>query len=421
MNLVQNLKRSTWRTAVATATIGFLLTGGAARAADWPQFRGPLGNGVSEEAGVPANIELTKDLAWRADLPGRGLSSPIIIGDRVFVTCSSGPKQQRLHVICFSTKDGSKLWERQFWATGRTMCHPKSSIAAPTPASDGKRIVALFSSNDAMCLDLEGNLIWYRGIGRDYPNAGNSLGMSSSLVIAGKVAVAQVESESDGFTVALDLETGANQWKLARPHTSNWSSPVVVSEGGRDTIILLSSKSVTGVEAATGKVIWDSSDAGAEIPSATSSGGVLYVAARNGLVALQSGAPGEKPKQLWRSSELKAAYASPVVLGDKVFTVNNGGILACGEVSTGKRLWQLRLKGAFSATPLAAGNRLYCAAEAGTVQVVDLTKPEGEIVSELDLKETILATPAISGGALYLRSDSHLWRIGKTPTTPIPN
>ncbi|HTD67604.1 MAG TPA: PQQ-binding-like beta-propeller repeat protein, partial [Candidatus Limnocylindria bacterium] len=150
--------------------------------ADWPQFRGPLGNGIASAADVPAKLD-TNSIAWAADLPGRGLSSPIIIGDRVFVTCSSGPKQDRLHVICFNAKDGTKRWERRFWATGRTMSHDKTSVAAPTPASDGERIFAIFSSNDLVCLDLEGNLIWIRGLTRDYPNASNSLGMSSSLTV----------------------------------------------------------------------------------------------------------------------------------------------------------------------------------------------------------------------------------------------
>src|SRR6185436_7297544 len=126
-------------------------------------------------------------LAWKTDLPGRGLSSPIIIGDKIFVTSCSGPKQQRLHVLCFNASNGAKLWERQFWATGRTMCQPKMSVAAPTPASDGERIVAIFSSNDIVCLDLDGNLLWLRGLGRDYPNASNSVGMSSSLLLAGGV------------------------------------------------------------------------------------------------------------------------------------------------------------------------------------------------------------------------------------------
>jgi outer membrane protein assembly factor BamB len=391
-----------------------LLAGGPAQAGDWPQFRGPLGNGVSEEALVPTTLDTNKDLAWKADLPGRGLSSPIIIGDHVFVTCSSGPKQQRLHVICFKESDGSKLWERQFWATGHTTCQEKNCVAAPTPASDGKRIVAIFSSNDAVCLDLDGNLIWLRGLGRDYPNANNSLGMSSSLLIVGDVVVAQVEAESEGYTAALDLETGVNRWKIERPRKANWTSPILLQSGGQELVVLLSARGVAAVEPATGKVVWEYSDGGSSIPSCAASGGVLFVPTKRGLTALQPGSAGERPKQLWQASRLRADTASPVVVGEKVFVLNDGGILTCGAAATGERLWQLRLKGPFSATPVAVGHFLYCVSESGLAQVVDTSKPEGEVVSELELGETILSTPSISHGSIYFRSDARLWKIGKS-------
>ena len=115
--------------------------------ADWLQFRGPNGNGMIDNVRLPAKLD-RKNIQWAVDLPGRGLSSPIVLGDRVFVTCASGPRQDRLHVICFNAGDGSRRWERQFWATGRTMSHDKTCVAAPTPASDGERIFAIFSSND---------------------------------------------------------------------------------------------------------------------------------------------------------------------------------------------------------------------------------------------------------------------------------
>jgi len=393
-----------------------LLTGGPLPAADWPQFRGPLCNGVSDESGVPITLDTNKDLAWKAELPGRGLSSPIIIGDRVFVTCCSGLKQQRLHVICFRATDGSKLWERQFWATGRTLCQSKTCVAAPTPASDGQRIVAIFSSNDTVCLDLDGNLIWFRGLGRDYPNASDSVGMSSSLLIAGGVVVTQVESDSDAFIAGLDLATGANRWKIERPHKANWTSPVLVGSGKQEIVVLLSSAGLTAIEPVSGKIVWESAGGGSSIPSATTGAGVLYVPSSRGLTALQLGGSDEQPKQLWQSSRLRPGTASPVVLGEKVFALSDGGILTCGSAVTGERQWQLRLKGPFSATPVAVGHFLYCVSETGVAQVVDTSKPEGEVVSELNLGETVLSTPSISWGAIYFRSDAHLWKIAKSST-----
>src|SRR5690606_16848625 len=148
------------------------------------------------------------EIEWSQELPGRGLSSPIIVGDQVIVTASSGYRQTRLHVLSFAAADGSLQWEREFWATGRTASHPKTCVAAPTPASDGERIFAFYSSNDLACLDLDGNLLWYRGLTYDFPNASNSLGMSSSLVVADGTVVAMVENDSDSFTTGVDPQTG---------------------------------------------------------------------------------------------------------------------------------------------------------------------------------------------------------------------
>jgi outer membrane protein assembly factor BamB len=391
----------------------------ALQAADWPQFRGPRGNGLSDETLVPTVLDLKAGPGWKVDLPGPGLSSPILVGDRVFVTCVSGLKQQRLHVICLNAADGSKRWERLFWATGRTMCEEKISVAAPTPASDGERVFAIFSSNDIVALDFEGNLLWFRGLGRDYPNASNSLGMSSSLVLAGGVVVAQVESDSEAFTVGLDLLSGLNRWKIDRPKKGNWTSPLVLRDGPAGVVTLQSTKGVTAIEPATGKIVWEFTGGAAPIPSSVLSDGVLYVPS-HGLVALQPGAAGQPPKQLWQSNRLRPGTASPIVVGDKIFVLSDGGILSCGGTTDGTRGWQLRLKGAFSASPVAAGQFLYCVNEKGLVQVVDTAKPEGEIVSELDLGETILATPSIARGAIYFRSDAHLWKFAKATSQAPP-
>jgi len=391
-----------------------LVAGTTLQGADWRQFRGPQGNGVSTETKVPTLLGASNVLAWKCDLPGEGLSSPIIVGDRVFVTCSSGLKEQQLHVICFSAKDGTKLWERRLWATGRTMCHEKTAVAAPTPASDGKHIVAIFSSNDIACFDLDGNLLWFRGLGRDYPNASNSLGMSSSLVITEGVVVAQVENDSESFTAGLNVQSGLNLWKLDRPHSANWTSPVILKSKGKELVALQSSKGVLAVEPTTGKTVWNYTNSASSVPSSTLSGNTFYVPSQ-GLTALDLSEGAESPKQLWRSNQLKPGTPSPTVVGEKLFSLNDGGVLSCGNAATGDRLWQLRLKGPFSASPVVAGNFVYCVSEKGLVQVVDPAKPEGEVVSELELGETILSTPSIANGAIYFRSDRRLWKISSTP------
>ncbi|HRI15011.1 MAG TPA: PQQ-binding-like beta-propeller repeat protein [Verrucomicrobiota bacterium] len=388
------------------------VSSGAALAEDWTQFRGPRSDAVARDTKLPAKLD-PQSIAWAADLPGRGVSSPIIVGDRVFVTATSGAKQDRLRVLCFSLADGSLRWERQFWATGRTMTHEKISGATPSPASDGQRIFAIFSSNDCVGLDLDGNLLWFRGLGRDYPNASNSLGMSSSLAVVDGVVVAQIENDSESFTAGLDAATGLNKWKIDRPKRSNWTSPSLVSGAdGKMLVLLQSSKGLAAVEPKTGRQVWSFDEGASTVPSTTVSQGRLYVPSQ-GLTVLEPGDAGHPPKQVWRSAQLRPGTPSPVVLNDRVFALNDGGILSCGDSGDGKRLWQLRLKGPFSATPVVAGGLLYCVNEKGLVQVVDPTKPEGEVVSELDLGQTVIGTPSIAANSLFIRSDGKLWRIGR--------
>lgn len=384
-------------------------------AEDWLGFRGSRGDGVATDPAVPHHLD-SQSILWSVDLPGRGLSSPVIVGDRLFVTASSGARLDRLHVICFNVSDGSLRWERQFWATGRTMTHEKISPAAPTPVSDGKTLFALFSSNDCLALDLEGNLLWFRGLGRDYVNASNSLGMSSSLVFAAGILVTQVENDSESFTLGLDAQTGLNRWKLDRPKRANWTSPTVYRErSGQVRVLLQSFQGVTAVDPFSGRILWNYSEGASTVPSATWSDGRLYLPS-NGLTVLELSPDGSVPQQIWRSTQLRPGTPSPVVFGGRVYSLNDGGILTCGDGSDGKRLWQLRIKGPFSATPISAGGRLYCVNEAGLVQVVDPTQNEGTVTSELALGQTVIGTPSISTGSLFVRSDGRLWRIG-TPST----
>ncbi len=380
--------------------------------ADWTQFRGPDGSGSVPDAVLPTALEPRKHITWELPLPGRGLASPIIVGDRVFVTASSGPKQARLHVLCFRASDGVKLWERQFFATGRTMCHEKTSVAANSPATDGQRIFALYSSSDLIALDLDGNLLWLRGLGLDYPNVSNSLGMSSSLVVADGTVVAQVENDSQSLALGIDVATGLNRWKLDRPKRANWTSPIVFTDpaNGRASVLLQSSKGLLAVEPATGKELWNYEEGASTVPSSASSRGVVYVPS-SGITALKPGVAGEAPTQLWRAGNLRPGTSSPTIVGDRLYTLNDAGVLTAGDVQDGKRLWQLRLKGPFSSSPVAAGRYVYATNEKGLLQVVDTSKPEGELISEMELGETILGTPAISGNALYIRSDGKLWKI----------
>ena len=397
------MKRQLSQFAFAVACVG-LLTG-----ADWLQFRGNNANGVSSESDVPASME---NIAWSVELTGRGLSGPIVIGDRVVVTSSSGFEQDRLHVHCFHTQTGKELWERQFWATGRTQCHPKMCVASSQPASDGNRIFAFYSSNDLACLDLDGNLLWYRGLGYDFPNASNSLGMASSPIVVGKTIVVQVESDAEAFATGIDVETGLARWKIVRPRAANWTSPTVLRGKTRadDLVVLQSSKGLSAVNPMTGEEAWSYQGGASTIPSSVISENIIY-AVSNGITALKPVPGSSAPEMLWRNGQLGPGMASPIVYQGKIYSVNSAGVLSCADLEEGKRQWQLRLEGPISGTPVAAGGHLFFFNEQGTAQAVDVTGKKGKIVSKHKLEETILCTPAFADGALYVRSDKHLWKI----------
>jgi len=385
----------------------------SALAGDWPQFRGPNSTGAADDATIPTQPKIH----WSAPLPGRGLASPIVVGGKVFVTCSSGPKQERLHVIGFNA-DGSKAWERELRATGRTMSHPKTSIAACSPCSDGKRVFALWSCNDVAAFDLDGNLLWTRGLTEDYPNVSNSLGMASSLLVIGETLVTMVENDSESYTLGLDVKTGRNLWKLDRPKAANWTSPVAWRADAKamPIAVIQGPKGLTGVDPASGSKLWEYSDGASGTSSSTVVDGVIY-APSSGITALAPKASGA-PEQLWRQKAVSPATISPLALAGKLFSINNAGVIATADLKTGDPGWKLRLTGPFSASPVGAGKYLLAVSEKGLVQVVDVSGAEGVIVGTLQLslneavKELTLSTPSLSGPHVFVRSDSTLWRLG---------
>jgi outer membrane protein assembly factor BamB len=380
--------------------------------ADWLNFRGPSGSGISTDCDA-LTTELSKEtVAWKVSLPGRGLGSPVVIGDKLILTAATGPEQKQLHVLCFSAQDGSRIWERKFWATGRTMCHSKTCVAAPSPASDGRSIFALFSSNDLIAMDLEGNVKWIRGLTVDYPNASNSLGMSSSPIVAGDTLVIQIENDSESFAAGLDTDSGLNRWKIDRPKAANWTSPVLITIDSAEVAALQSSKGLLGVQPKTGSKIFEYQYGAATIPSSVASGDTIFIPS-NGLTAVKASTDGAGVAKIWNEGAQRPGTASPIVIGENVYTINGAGVLTCANASSGERLWRVRLKGPFSSSPVAAGNHLYVFNEKGIGQCVDLTGEEGKVISEFELGETILSTPSLSDNALYIRSDKTLWKFAK--------
>jgi outer membrane protein assembly factor BamB len=375
---------------------------------DWPQFRGPGGLGISTETGLPVEWSKDKGIRWKAELPGAGLSSPVIVGGRLYLTACSGPEQERLHVLCFDAKSGARLWERRFRATGSTQCNNKTNMAAPTPAADGERVFALFATCDLAALDRDGRLLWYRSLVGDYPTIGNNVGMAASPVLHGDALFIAMENVGESFAAALDTRTGRNLWKNSRSAKINWTTPFVWTRDGRPEVLFQSSEELTSYDAASGSRLW--SHAGAKlstIPSPVAAGGQVF-APGGPFVAL---APAEgAAKKLWEAP-LPAATASPTIYKGRLYAVDSAGIVSCADPKDGKVLWKVRTKGPYSASPLAAEDRLYLVNEAGATTVVALGD-EGKVLSVNELGDPMLASPAASGGALFLRSNRTLYCVG---------
>lgn len=383
--------------------------------ADWRQFRGPNGASVAVATRPPEQWTESENVAWKAELPGRGPSGPIVVGNRVFVTASSGPKQDRLFVLCFDAKTGKEEWRREFWATGRTHCHPSSAIAAPTPASDGQRIFAFYSSNDLVCLDLEGNLLWYRGLAFDYPKAGNDAGMASSPTVAGSTVVVQVESQGDSFATGLDVSTGETRWHVPRDRVANWASPIAMPDlvDGKHLVLLPGPKALTALDAQSGEEVWKFEASCSSIPSPAVSAGRIFIPG-GGLTVLEMGKGATSPSLLWQSNKVNPSQSSPIVDGQRVFAMNNAGVVTCADASNGKILWQLRVGGTHWSTPVLAGDLLYCFNQEGDARVVRVGAEKGELVHSMKFGEIIQGSPALVDGAIFVRSDKHLWKIAKT-------
>lgn len=387
-----------------------------ARGADWPAFRGPHATGHAEEALIPKSPAIR----WSAKLPGRGLSSPILAGGKLFVTSASGAEQEKLQLHCFDAESGKCLWTRQLLATGRTMTHPKTSVAANTPCTDGRRVYALWSCNDLAAFDLEGNLLWLRGLTADYSNASNSLGMASSLLVVGNTLVVPIENDSESYALGVDPASGRNLWKLERPKAANWTTPVAlpIKASGPRGVLLQSAKGVLAVDVANGKTLWEFGPSASSMSSSIVDNGVAYVPAA-GITALELPVEGREPVTKWNSRQINPATVSPLLLKGRIYSLNSGGILTAAEATSGDVKWKLRVSGPFSGSPVGAGERIALVSEKGLLQIVDTTAPEGAVLAQLQLpleeqtKELVLCTPALSGQRVFVRTDSTLWCVGE--------
>jgi outer membrane protein assembly factor BamB len=390
-------------------TLALTLT---AAGSDWPQFKGANATGVSAEKDLPTEWGKDKGVKWKSPLPARGVSSPVVFGDRVYVTCSGGLRDDKLHVLCFDANTGKELWHRQMKATGGTAAHPKSCMAAPTPVADESGVYALFATGDLAAYEPDGTLRWYRSLVGDYPTITNQVGMAASPILVKDKLIVPMDNAGESFLAALDTKYGKNVWKVERPRDINWVTPLVRSVGNTTEVLFDGPSGLTAYDATSGEKLWSSKLTSGSIPTGVLHGDTLYMPV-GGVTAIKLGEKGPQETPVMKAKDVKPGMPSPLVYLGKVYAVNNSGIVSCADAKTGKTLYTERVKGAFSASPLAGDGKVYFLNETGACTVLDAKADTFELLATNDLGGETLGTPAIANGRIYIRTDKTLYAIGK--------
>jgi outer membrane protein assembly factor BamB len=422
-------------------------------AADWPQWRGPTGNGVAPDQALPLRWSATENVAWKAPLGGVGVSTPIVSGDRVFITSQSGAGVRRAGnhprlvqggdaaaageraldgtrdtgpdgrvtflVTALRRTDGRRLWERRVDADGPLPAvHDKHNLASSSPVTDGAMVYAWFGTGQIAAMTLDGTIVWQRHLGKEIAPFEINWGHTSSPVLHGDLLLLLCDHAPASYLLALDAKTGRERWKADRGKgRASYSTPVVVPTPNGDEIIVNSSERVDGYDAKTGELRWHVGDANRfPIPVPAVHDGVIYMSRgyRSGpYFALRTGERGDLSSSshlLWHVPT-GAPYVSSLLYYDRrVYMANDVGVLTAVNAGDGRRIWQARVQGVFSASPLAGAGHVYFPSEAGVTFVVR-AGPTPEIVAENDLGVRIIASPAASGGRLFFRTDDHLFCI----------
>jgi outer membrane protein assembly factor BamB len=432
-----------------------LVSASAALAADsdWPQFRGPGASGVA--AGNPPsewNGESGKNILWKAAVPGLGHSSPVIWGDRVFLTSAvpasgeaalklglygdiqpvEGESAQSLNVYCLDRRTGKILWQRTA-ATGQMKVkrHPKSTHANPTPATDGKHLVVFFGSEGLYTYDLNGKLLWKKDFGVldsgffRVPAAQWAFA-SSPVLHAGRVII-QADVQQNSFLAALDAATGKEIWRTARNDVPTFGTPAVgpYTAGGAKglQVVVNGWKHIGGYDFATGKELWRLTGGG-DIPTPTPlfADGLVIITSAHGssrpIYAIRTDAAGDlsakKDAIAWSHDRAGNYMQTPLITAGVAYFCYDNGVLTAYQLKTGERLYQERLGGGssgFTSSPVSAAGRLYITDEEGRTYVI-ATGSSYKLLGQNELSEQVMASPAIHGDVLFLRGRSHLYAIG---------
>lgn len=441
--MTMNVQCHRGATACAILAGAFIAASSAAARDDWPQFRGPRGDGRAEARALPLTWSETNGVVWKTPIPGRGWSSPVVGGGRVWLTTASEDGRE-LSVVCLD-QDGGKIVHdlKLFEVEKPQFAHKFNTYASPTPVLDGGRLYVTWGSPATACLDSRtGRVLWQR---RDL-ECNHYRGAGSSPVLHDDLLIMNFDGSDHQFVIALDAKTGKTVWRQQRsidfkdlgpdgkPELEGdlrkaFSTPHVAEVGGQLTLISQGAKAVYGYEPRTGRELWRVEERQNHSASARPVAGrdVVYVntgwsngqllairpGPKGGLADANASTPGspDGPAVLWKVKRNVPKKPSMLLVDELLYTVDDGGIAGCLEAATGQEVWRERLGGNFSASPIEAGGRLYFFNEEGKAFVLAAGR-EFKKLSENQLDAGFLASPAVSGNALFLRSRTHLYRIG---------
>ncbi len=424
----------------------------------WPGFRGPAASGVADGQRIPEtwNAVTGENIAWRVEVPGLAHSSPIVWGDRIYVTsaissradatfkpglygegtASEDRTPHKWVVIAVNRKTGKTEWQAvAYEGVPREKRHIKSTYASATPATDGRTVVALFGSQGLYAFDTAGKMKWKVDLGilnvgaYDLPEY--EWGTASSPIIYKNLVIVQCDQQSGSFLLAADLETGKTVWRTDREELPSWGTPnvYVPENGGAPELVTNASNFVRGYDPATGKQLWRlGGSSKITAPTPVFGKGLMIVASGRAperpIFAIRPGGRGDiTPKTdettsaslAWSKKGRGSYMPTPIIYGDTLYVLSNAGLLDAYELTTGAEVYRQRIphKGSgFSASPVAADGRIYLSSEDGDIFVVR-SGPQFEVLKVNSMGEPLMATPALADGRMYVRGLKHLVAIGK--------
>jgi outer membrane protein assembly factor BamB len=403
----------------AVITLGalWLVAATGMHAEDWPQFRGPTGQGHSSEVGLPLEWSESRNVAWKMPIDGSGWSSPVVANGRVWLTAArgSGRSSVSLRAIAFDVATGRTLVDTEVFKTSATPINPKNSRASPTPIVDGDRVYVHFGPEGTAALTTMGAVVWTRKLPYEPQH-----GSGGSPALYRDLLIVNCDGNGDeAYVVALDVRTGQTRWKKdrRRPSAQAYSTPLIIRQGDRDLAISVGAFRTVAYDPGTGEEIWrvGYADGFSNVPRPVFGAGLVFIATgfnTPALIAVRPDGRGDVTRShiAWSSSRGAPYTPSPLLVDSRLYYISDTGVLTSAEASSGRILWQQRLTGNYSASPIYADGRIYYSSEEGVTTVIG-GGPTFERLATNTLDEPTLASIAVSNGALFIRSEGHLYKI----------